>query len=263
MTCDANGTVTRVSACVLTYQEADRIADCLRSLDFCDEIIVVDSGSTDGTRELAAAMGAEVVVRAPFPGFREQRRVALELARNDWVLLLDADERVSDALRARLVELSTRGFDAHGYEMPRRNHYLGRVIRRGLWWPDHKLRLVDRRHATVGGVDPHDRIELRNGDRPQTLSEPLEHLNYRSFRHHLRTLDRYASASARAHFASGRRANIFDLLLRPPAVFLKSLFLKIGFLDGWRGLLIAAMAFWYDALKYSRMLRLQWSRGRA
>ena len=248
---------TPLSVCVLTFQEADRIEDCLRSLDFCDQVVVVDSGSSDGTRELAQSLGAEVVVRAPFPGFRAQREEALRLARHDWVLLLDADERVSPELRERLLALKRSGFDAQGYAIPRRNHYLGRVVRRGLWWPDLKLRLVDRRRAIVGGVDPHDRVELLDGVRPRVLDEPLIHLNYRSFRHHLRTIDRYTAASARALIARGRRATLLDLLVRPPAVLFKSLVLKRGVLDGWRGLLIGVMAAWYDLLKYWRMLRYQ------
>lgn len=257
------GSDARLAACVLAYQEADRIADCLRSLAFCDSILVIDSGSTDHTREIAAELGATVVVRAPFPGFRLQRQAALDLAPHDHVLLLDADERVTPQLRARIERLRQEGFPAAGYAMPRLNHYLGKIVRRGLWWPDHKLRLVDRRRAKVGGVDPHDRLELSDGSQATILREPLEHLNYRSFRHHLRTIDRYTAASARAQIDAGRRANLLDLLVRPPAVFVKSLIVKLGFLDGWRGLLIAAMAFWYDALKYARMLGMQRRQRRA
>jgi glycosyltransferase involved in cell wall biosynthesis len=251
-----------VSACILAYQEIDRIADCVRSAAFCEQIVVIDSGSTDGTRECAAALGAEVVLRAPFPGFKAQRQAALDLARHDWVLLLDADERVTDELRARIVEQQRAGFPARGYEFPRRNHYLGGIVRRGLWWPDRKLRLVDRRHAWVGGVDPHDVVELRDGAAPARLEAPLEHLNYRDFRAHLRTIDRYTAEAARNLVAAGRRVSLLDLVLRPPAVFVKSLVLKRGFLDGWRGVLVAATAFWYDLLKYARALRLAAKRGR-
>lgn len=252
-----------VSACILAFQEIDRIADCIRSASFCEQVIVVDSGSTDGTQEYAARLGAEVVVRSPFPGFRAQRQAALDLARHDWVLLLDADERVTDELRARIVELHRSGFPASGYEFPRRNHYLGRVIRRGLWWPDRKLRLVDRRHARVGGVDPHDAIELTDGSAPGLIDAPVDHLNYRSFRAHVDTIDRYATEAARNVVASGRRVGWIDVVVRPPAVFTKSLFLKFGFVDGWRGVLIAAMAFWYDLLKYLRALRLKRRGGRS
>ena len=247
---------TLISACVICYREADRIVDCVRSVDFCDEILVVDSGSDDGTRELAAGAGADVVVNAPFPGHREQKQWAVDRARHDWVLCLDADERVTAELRARLLELKAAGLRGGGYSMPRRNHYLGRVVRRGLFWPDRKLRLFDRRVGRWGGTNPHDRAELDPGAERCELNEPIEHLSYRDLRDHLRTIDTFSAISARSLRQGGRRAGPLDLLVRPLAVAFKSLILKRGFLDGWRGFLIAAMAFYYDWLKYWRLWRL-------
>lgn len=244
-----------ISACVISFNEADRIEDCVRSLAFCDEILVVDSDSSDATREIAESAGADVRVNAPFPGHREQKQIAVDLARHDWVLCLDADERVTDELRLEIEAARDAGFDAVGYEMPRRNHYLGRVVKRGLFWPDRKLRLFDRRHGRWAGTNPHDRVELADGVRPERLRGAIEHLSYRDFRHHLATIDSFTRIAARAARAEGRRASWIDLLVRPPAVFVKSLVLKRGFLDGWRGFLIAAMAFRYDWLKYWRMMR--------
>lgn len=246
-----------LSGCVICYQEADRIGDCLRSLSFCDEIVVVDSGSTDGTPAIAAGLGARVIHHAPFPGHREQKQFAVEQARHDWVLCLDADERVTPELRARIAQLRTAGFPDAAYEMPRRNHYLGRVVRRGLFWPDRKLRLFDRRQAAWRGTNPHDRVEPLRPIRVAVLAEPIEHLSFRSLRHHLATIDSFTAIAARALHAEGRRASWFDLLVRPPAVFFKSLLVKRGFLDGWRGFVIAALAAYYDWLKYRR-LRAAW-----
>jgi glycosyltransferase involved in cell wall biosynthesis len=250
---------TPVSGCVICHQEADRIAACVRSLAFCDEVLVVDSGSTDGTRELAAAAGARVLVNAPFPGHREQKQFAVEQARFDHVFCLDADERCTPELRARIEALRAAGLGP-AYEMPRHNHYLGRVSRHGLFVPDRKVRLFDRRAGRWGGRNPHDRVELAPGVEPVRLEQGIEHLSYRDFAHHLRTIDSFTRIAAESLAAEGRRASVLDLLVRPPAVFVKSLVLKAGFLDGWRGFVIAAMAAFTDWRKYGRLRRL--SRGR-
>lgn len=247
---------TPISGCVICFQEQDRIADCVRSLAFCDEVIVVDSGSTDGTARIAAELGARVVTNAPFPGHRQQKQFAVEAARHDWVFCLDADERATPALQQRVRSLATTGLTGVAYEMPRRNWYLGRIVRAGLFWPDRKVRLFDRRAARWGGTNPHDRVEVPVGAPVTRLEEPIEHLSYKDFRHHVRTIDSFTAIAARALAADGRRTNPFDLLFRPPAVFVKSLLLKRGFLDGWRGVVIAAMAAWTDWLKYWRLLRL-------
>jgi len=242
---------------VIAFQEADRIEDCVRSLSFCDEVVVVDSGSTDRTRELAEALGARVVLNAPFPGHREQKQFAVDLAQHDWVLCLDADERVMPDLAAAIAAARARGLTGAGYRMSRRNHYLGRIVKRGLFWPDRKIRLFDRRRAHWGGTNPHDRVELHDGAEPILLEGGIEHLSYRDFKHHLRTIDSFTAISAAALHREGRKRGVLDLLLRPPAVVLKSLVLKRGFMDGWRGFVIAAMAGYYDWLKYWRLLRLR------
>ena len=245
-----------ISGCVICHQEADRIADCVRSLAFCDEVLVVDSGSTDGTRAIAEGLGARVIENAPFPGHRQQKQFAVEQARFDHVLCLDADERCTPELQRRVQQLQRDGLPADAYEMPRRNHYLGAVPRHGLFVPDRKVRLFDRRRARWGGRNPHDRVELDPGATCERLAEGIEHLSYRDFAHHRRTVDTFTRIAAQALADEGRRTNPFDLLVRPPAVFVKSLLLKRGFLDGWRGFLIAAMAAYTDWKKYWRLWRL-------
>lgn len=251
----AESHATPISGCVICYQEADRIADCVRSMSFCDEVVVVDSGSTDGTGEIAAGLGARVLTNVPFPGHVEQKQLAVDAAQNDYVFCLDADERATPKLQARIAELKAGGLTAAAWEMPRENHYLGKVVKRGLFWPDRKVRLFDRRSARWGGQNPHDRVEVDAGGEVVRLEESIEHLSYRDFRHHLRTIDSFTAIAARAMAAKGRRTNPFDLLVRPPAVFVKSLLLKRGFLDGWRGFVIAAMAAYTDWKKYWRLLR--------
>ena len=249
-----------ISGCVITYQEADRIADCLLSLSFCDEIVVVDSGSTDGTQAIAEGLGARVIENVPFPGHRQQKQFAIEQAQNDIVFCLDADERCTDQLRQIVSDLLLGNALADAYEMPRSNHYLGRILKHGLHVPDRKLRLFDRRKGKWGGRNPHDRVEMMSGIAVARLNAHIEHLSFRDFAHHCRTIDLFTRIAADAMASEGRRVNLFDLLVRPVAVFVKSLLLKLGFLDGWRGFLVASMAAYTDWKKYWRLLRNNVSR---
>ncbi len=247
---------TPISGCVICYQEADRIADCVRSLAFCDEVVVVDSGSSDGTRELAAALGARVVVNAPFPGFAAQRQIAVDACRHDFVLCLDADERVAPELAAEIRQLATDGGLQGGYELPRLNHYLGRPMRHGLFAPDRKLRLFDRRCGrVVTERPPHDHVVLADGVPCARLRGALVHLNYRDLKSHLRTIDSYATHFARHAFEVGKRVTVFDAPVRSLLVLGKSLIVKLGFLDGGRGVLAAGLAAYSTWLKYWRAFR--------
>lgn len=244
-----------ISGCVICYQEADRIADCLRSLAFCDEVVVVDSGSTDGTQAIVEEFGARLITNTPFPGHKQQKQFAVEQAQHDLVFCLDADERCTPELAARIAELQRDGLQADGYETPRHNHYLGRILRFGLHVPDRKLRLFDRRKGRWGGRNPHDHVEMQPDARVARLSQGIEHLSYRDFAHHKRTIDSFTRIAAEAMAAEGKRGTPLDLLVRPPAVFVKSLLLKLGFLDGWRGFAVAAMAAYTDWKKYWRLMR--------
>jgi glycosyltransferase involved in cell wall biosynthesis len=232
--------------------EEDRLPGCLESLRFCDEIVVVDSHSRDRTRELAAAAGARVIER-DWPGHVAQKEFAIRAAGCDWVLCVDADERISAELAAEIEALRARGFDGcAGFAFPRLSRYLGREIRHGTWYPDWKLRLFDRRRGRWGGRDPHDRVELDGPSR--RLRGPLLHDPYRSLEEHLATIDRYTTTMAAQLHADGRRARAADLLLRPPLRFLDFYLWRLGCLDGWRGLLLALLAAHYVRLKYAKLL---------
>lgn len=245
----------RISACIIAFNEADRIGDCIRSVQWCDEIVVVDSHSADRTREIAAELGARVIER-DWPGYVAQKTFATRAARYDWILSIDADERVSPRLSEEIIALRDAGFPgAVAWRLPRMSCYLGRWIRHGAWYPDYVVRLFDRRHGQWGGCDPHDRFEA--GGPVGRLRHDLWHYPYRDFGEHLRGIDQYTTITAQGMSARGRRARLSDLVLRPWVRFVRSYILRAGFLDGWRGLLLAYLAAHYVRLKYAKLLVLQ------
>lgn len=244
-----------LSACIVAYNEADRIGRCLTSLAFCDEIVVVDSHSTDATREIAVAHGARVIER-DWPGYRAQKQFAMDVCSHDWVLNLDADEVVSPALREEILALREHGFaPAAGYAMPRCTEYFGRMIRRGAWYPDRKLRLVDRRRAHWSGREIHEKMRA---DGPvHRLRGELEHYSYRDLADQIARLERYAELMARALHAEGRRARWWHLWLSPAWRGFRDLVLKRGLLDGWRGFAIATIEMNYVRQKFLKLWLLE------
>lgn len=241
-----------ISACIITLNEADRIDACLESLAFCDEIVVVDSGSSDDTRERATARGARVLTR-PFDGYRSQKDFAVRSASHDWVLCLDADERVGDALRESIEAARDGGFaDAAGYRFARATEYFGKVLRHGNAYPDRVLRLFDRRRGGWhGDREIHEHVELDGT--PVTLHGDLDHNAYRSLSDQLRKLERYAELMARHQQARGRRAQVWNILLNPFWRCLRGYILRAGFLDGWRGLIYAYVEANYVRQKFIKL----------
>jgi glycosyltransferase involved in cell wall biosynthesis len=239
---------TSLSACIIAYNEADRIEACLRSLSFCDELIVVDSHSSDDTRARAAALGARVIER-DWPGYRSQKQFAVDAARHNWVLCLDADERVTQALRAEILAARARGFtDAAGYSVPRITAYFGRFLRHGNAYPDRLIRLFDRRRGGWRGDEIHENTQVSG--RIVRLRGHLEHYSYRSLSDHLNRMQRYADLMAQALYARGRRCGLTPVLLNPQWRFVRGYLLRLGFLDGWRGLVFALIEANYVRAKY-------------
>lgn len=227
-----------ISACIITFNEADRIGDCLASLAFCDEVVVVDSQSTDATAALAATAGARVLQR-PFDGFRSQKQFAVEQAAHDWVLCLDADERVSDALRASIEQARAGGFaSAAGYRFARLSDYFGKFLRHGNAYPDRVLRLFDRRRGGWRGKrEVHEAASVDGA--VATLAGDLIHYPYRSLEQQLLKTQRYARMMAEHDFARGKRATLGKLILSPAWRFWRGYLFRGGFLDGWHGLVYA------------------------
>jgi glycosyltransferase involved in cell wall biosynthesis len=244
----------RLSACIITYNEADRIEACLRSVSFCEEILVVDSHSTDSTRQLAVSLGARVIER-DWPGYRSQKQFAVDNASGDWVLCLDADERVSSGLRTEVEAVRESGFQGHaGWSVPRITDYFGRFLRHGNAYPDRLVRLFDRRRGGWTGEEIHENTRVTG--RIGRLQGHLEHYSYRSLTDHQSRMQRYAELMARALYARGKRCGLGKVLLNPQWRFLRGYFLRLGFLDGWRGLVFALVEANYVRRKYLQLYML-------
>jgi glycosyltransferase involved in cell wall biosynthesis len=243
-----------VSVCIITKDEERNLPDCLASVAWADEIVVVDSRSADRTREIAAAAGARVIER-DFPGHVEQKNFAVGEARHDWVLCLDADERLSPALADSVRRALEAPGDRAGFECARLTFHLGRPIRHGGWYPDRKLRLFDRRRGKWGGRNPHDRVEVAGP--VGRLEGDLHHESYRSLSDHLRQIDFFTDIAAREKRARGVRSSLPALVLRPFGKFLRMYLLKAGFLDGVAGFVVAITGAYYVFLKYAKLRELE------
>jgi glycosyltransferase involved in cell wall biosynthesis len=235
--------------------EEANIEACLKSLSFCDEVVVVDSHSKDRTREIAASLGARVIEQ-DWLGHIGQKNFAVDSAKNDWVICVDADERVTPELAEAVKRLLSGSEPAHpGYWVGRRNIYLGAWIKHGGWYPDAKVRVFDRKRARWGGTNPHDHVQVQGttGD----LSADLEHLSYRDISHHVtKSIDYFSTISAKEKLAKGQGFVTLQLLFGPPFKFFKMFVLRLGFLDGWRGFVVAALGAFFVLLKYAKLWEL-------
>ena len=242
----------KISAIVVCGNEEANIAACLESVRWCDELVVVDSLSSDRTPEIARGYTDRVLQR-PWAGYVAQKQFALDRATGDWVLSLDADERCTpelrDAIRAALPDAEARGLA--GFEVRRHVFYLGRWIDHGGWYPDWKLRVMRRERARCAGRDPHDRFEVDGA--VGRLEADLLHYTYRDFAQHLRTVDRFSAVAADEWRKEGRRFSLLDALVHPPAKFLECYVWKRGFLDGWPGFVIAATSAFYVFAKQVKL----------
>jgi glycosyltransferase involved in cell wall biosynthesis len=249
----------KITATIITLNEAENIRDALKSVDWADEVLVVDSESTDATRQIAAEAGARVIVNS-WPGFSQQKQFAVDNAKHDWIFSLDADERVSPELRAAIAELRRADASklADGYRVARRAFYLGRWIRGGGWYPDYQLRLFNRQSGHWGDRIIHESVVMNAGARIETLGGDVLHYSMRDPAHHRQMIDeRYAPLGAEQMHREGKRTSRWQMAAAGPLAFLRSYGLKGGFRDGKAGLVIAKMAAHHAALKHSILYDLQ------
>jgi len=246
--------LTFISAVLIAQNEERHIADALASVSFCDEIVLVDSGSTDRTREIAEASGARVVVNAPWPGFVAQRDFAVRAAKHDWVLALDADERVSQALREEIEALRRKGFARAGYRIPRVAYYLGRWIRGTDWYPDWQVRFFNRAHAGWQGDLVHESVTVHGP--VGRLRGELEHHPYADVSDHLHKIDSYTTLWARQAHAAGRRTNVVDMTAAAAWAFFRNYVLKRGVLLGSTGFVVCVLNTHYTFVKLAKLREL-------
>jgi len=228
-----------LSVIVITHNESANIRDCLLSLGFADEVVVLDSGSTDGTPDMARDLGAVVHFSSDWPGFGPQKNRALQLARFPWVLSLDADERVSPELALQIQRVVAENADV-AYEIPRLTQFCGRWIHHCGWTPDHVLRLFKRDAARFSDDLVHERVLLTQGATAR-LSVPILHYSYPTPAHYWRKLEQYSQAWAEQRFARGENTSMLRAGLAGVVAFLRSYVLRLGFLDGAMGFAVCTM----------------------
>lgn len=249
----------KITATIITFNEAENVRAACESVAWADEILVVDSESTDATREIARACGARVIERA-WPGFAPQKQFAAEEAAHEWIFSLDADERVSAELREEILSLRQSPEErlADGYRVPRRSFYMGRWIRGGGWYPDYQLRLYRRARGRWEGAHVHESVKMQTGARVETFRHDLQHFSVRDASHHHRMIgERYAPLSARQMFEAGKRTSPLSIAAAAPSAFLRSFILKGGFRDGLAGLAIARFAAHHAFLKHLLLWEMQ------
>lgn len=242
----------KISAVIITFNEEEKIADAVKSVDWADEILIVDSESTDATREIAESLGAKVLVKK-WQGFSAQKQFAVENASFDWIFSLDADEKISDELRAEILKLKNNPekITADGYRIPRLSFYMNRPIRHCGWYPDWQMRFFDRRKGRWKDVLIHESFELQPGAKIEKLSGDILHYSWESAAQHERMIsERYAPLAAAQNFKNGKRTSRLKIATAGTAAFLQTFVLKAGFLDGFAGFCIARFNAHHAFLKH-------------
>lgn len=247
----------KLSVVIITLNEEKNIGRCLNSVkDIADEVLVVDSLSTDKTREICASYGVRFVEQK-FLGYVEQKNFALKLATHDYVLSLDADESLSAELQVEIKKIKSH-FEGSGYKFNRLTLYNGHWVRHCGWYPDTKLRLVQKSKGYWAGNNPHDCLNVEG---PVThIKGDLLHYSYDSISSHVQQTNKFTTIEAKALYAKGKRASVLKLITRPPFQFFKDYFLKLGILDGRYGFVICFINALYVLLKYAKMIDLEHSK---
>ncbi|MGC8808750.1 MAG: glycosyltransferase family 2 protein [bacterium] len=243
----------KVSVAIITKEEEKNIRACLESVQWADEIIVIDAGSQDKTKQICAEYGAKVFVEE-WQGFGRQKNKAIEKTKNEWVLNLDADERVTPELAAEIAETLDGKLELDGFYIPRKNFFGSRWIRHGGWYPDYNLRLFRKSKGRFQERQVHEKVILEG--KVGYLKNPLEHRTYNSIKEFLQRQELYSDLAAQEMLNEGKKYRFYDILFRPSWTFFQMYILRAGFLDGYYGFLLARLYSYYTFVKYSKLKEL-------
>jgi glycosyltransferase involved in cell wall biosynthesis len=262
----------KLSVAIITHNEESNIRGAIESVKWADEIVVVDSFSTDKTLEICRQY-TDRVFTLEWTGFADTKQEAVNLTTNPWVFVLDADERVTEELKKEILNVVKNAYPspiplpqgegakgrADGYYVPRRNYFSGRWIKHGGWWPDYTLRLFRREKGLFEAREVHESIKILGST--GYLKNPIEHYTYKNVDDYLKRMQTYSILAARELFKKGQRANILDIIFRPPATFFRMFFLQLGMLDGIYGIILAYLYSVYTYKKYLKLREMQKTKG--
>ncbi|MDI6740323.1 MAG: glycosyltransferase family 2 protein [Candidatus Edwardsbacteria bacterium] len=250
----------KLSATIITKNEERNIVRCLQSLDFADEIVVVDSESSDQTVAMARQFTPHVYVN-PWPGHKQQKNFAIDKTTGEWILSLDADEVVTPELRAEILSEKAKWFrNIDGYYIARKSFFLDRWIAHCGWYPDYHLRIFKKEKGRFGGLNPHDIVEMQGTT--ARFKHPMLHFTYPTLDAYLARLNSYTSIAARELAGRGKRFRLRQVTLSPLATFLKMYLLKLGILDGREGLLLSVLSGYYVFVKYLKLWEISLERAK-
>ena len=249
--------MTPISVAIITYNEERNISRCLDSVkNLADEVVIIDSFSTDRTKEICLSNGVKFIEHV-FQGYIEQKNFALSQTKHSHALLLDADEALNPELYNAILKEKKNDFPFDAYTMNRCTNYCGKFIRHGLWYPDRKLRLLDKNKGHWGGINPHDKIEMNKKTSIKHLPGDILHYSYNSIEEHIKQNEKFSSISAESLYKQGKRSSILKIIFSPVWTFFSGYFLKLGFLDGKYGWVIAKKTAQLSFLKYKKLQQKQ------
>ncbi len=251
--------MSKISAAIITYNEEKNIERCIQSLfGIVDEVVVIDSGSKDKTKEIASSLGAKVFINV-FEGHIQQKNFAITKTENDWVISLDADEALSDKLKNSILEVKG-SLSGTGYEFNRLSNYCGKWINYCGWYPDRKLRLFKKNEGEWGGKNPHDKYILKIGDSIHLKGDIL-HYTFYKISEHKKQISKFTDIAAQSLFELGKKSNWLKIYIKTAAKFIRNYIIKLGFLDGITGFHICRLSAYATYLRYYKLLKLRRKNG--